>query len=200
MLKDLMASLDTAIDETDKRREMNENALSALSAPSPSVGAGNGRNRSQSRSGPSNLGNRNGVSVNVKGGPRLGAFLKSISAQESGGNYSAVGVPTRYGTAYGKYQILSSNFVGPGGWDKEALGKDITLKQYMNRPRLQEKIAQGKLTNYFKQYGAVGAAKAWYAGPGNARTNSNSPQYGGPSINAYADAVYDRMMGYLKGR
>lgn len=128
---------------------------------------------------------------------KLSAFLKSVASQESGGNYKAVGVPTRSGTAYGKYQILDSNFKNPGGWDKEALGRDITVQQYLNHPKWQEKIARSKLTQYYKQYGAGGAAKAWYAGPGNANTNSNSPQYGGPSINAYAAQVLSRMKNYL---
>lgn len=131
------------------------------------------------------------------GNPRLDAFLKAISTQESGGNYGAVGVPTRYGTAYGKYQILDANIEGPQGWDMEALGRNIDINEFLNSPELQEKIAQAKLADYFRQYGPGGAAKAWYAGPGNAYTNSNSPQYGGPSINGYANSVLAHMRDYL---
>lgn len=123
----------------------------------------------------------------------LSSFLNAISTQESGGNYQAVGVPTRSGRAYGKYQILDANFVNPGGWDKEALGRDITLAEYLNTPDIQEQIARSKLTQYFEKYGAEGAAKAWYAGEGNANTSSNSPQYGGPSINNYAASVLQHM-------
>lgn len=132
-----------------------------------------------------------------RGTPRLDAFLQAISTQESGGNYGAVGVPTRSGTAYGKYQILDSNIEGPSGWDMEALGRNIDINEFLNSPELQEKIAQAKLANYFRQYGAAGAAKAWYAGPGNAYTNSNSPQYGGPSINGYANSVLAHMRDFL---
>lgn len=127
--------------------------------------------------------------------PQLQGFLRAISAQESGNDYGAVGTPTKYGTAYGKYQILDQNFVNPGGWDLEALDRDITLEQYMRTPEFQERMARAKLTEYFRQFGAEGAAKAWYAGPGNAMTNSDAPQYGGPSINDYAAQVLARMLG-----
>lgn len=134
------------------------------------------------------------------GNPQLQAFLNAIATQESGSNYDAVGVPTRSGTAYGKYQILDSNFVNPGGWDFEALDRDITLEQYLRTPQFQEKIARTKLRDYFKQFGPEGAAKAWYAGPGNADLNSNAPQYGGPSVNDYAASVLKLMMENLSER
>lgn len=131
-------------------------------------------------------------SLNNPGG-RLGAFLQAISTQESGGDYGAVGTPTSYGTALGKYQVLDSNIEGPGGWDEETIGREITPEQYLNSPKLQEAIAMAKLEEYFKQYGPAGAAKAWYAGPGNAYSNSDSSQYGGPSINDYAASVLAHM-------
>jgi len=118
--------------------------------------------------------------------------MDSIAQQESGGNYSAVGVPTRSGQALGKYQVLDSNIEGPGGWDKETLGRDISAQEFLNSPELQEKVAQTKLAAYYKDYGAAGAAKAWYGGPGAVR-DSNAPQYGGPSINGYANSVVSRM-------
>ncbi len=127
------------------------------------------------------------------------AFVQSMAQQESGGNYGAVGVPTGSGTAYGKYQILDSNFAGEGGWDMEALDQDITIEQYMRTPEFQEKIARSKLRDYFKQYGPEGAAKAWYAGPGNANLNSDAPQYGGPSVNDYAASVLRMMMERING-
>lgn len=189
-LKDLIASLQQAATQTEARRSLSENALASSVPPAP-VGnpAGAGRRAGRSE-GPFSGGSKSGNG-------KLDAFLKAISAQESGGNYSAIGVPTKYGTAYGKYQILDSNIKGPGGWDKEALGRDITVQQFLKRPKLQERIAQSKLSNYFNQYGASGAAKAWYAGPGNADSNSDSPQYGGPSINDYAASVLKRMRGFL---
>ena len=125
----------------------------------------------------------------------LEAFLNAISTQESGGasNYGAVGVPTSSGRAYGKYQILDTNINGPGGWDEEALGRNVSIEEYLHNPQIQEEIARHKLSDYFKRYGASGAAKAWYGGEGAANRNSNSPQYGGPSINGYAASVLRHM-------
>lgn len=137
--------------------------------------------------------------VNPGGGsPQFNAFMQAISTQESGGNYGAVGVPTNSGTALGKYQILDSNIAGQGGWDMEALGREISAQQFLRNPKLQDQIARAKLKQYFQTYGAEGAAKAWYAGPGNANSHSTSPQYGGPSIQGYANSVLSHMLEEMK--
>ncbi len=125
--------------------------------------------------------------------PQLNALMQAIREQESGGDYSVQnGIGAR-----GAYQIMPSNIDGPGGWDAEALGQEVTSQQFLASPELQNKIAKFKLRDYFKKYGAAGAAKAWYAGPGNADLNSNSPQYGGPSVNGYSDSVLELMRKYL---
>lgn len=199
MLDDLISQLREGINDTQSRRSLYDAmANSSLGAAMAEEPARSGGRRRGGRNG-----GRKGGNVTLpggKGGTRLEAFLDAISDQESGDNYKAVGVATKYGTALGKYQILDSNFVGPGGWDRETIGRDISKTAYMNNPRLQERIARGKLRNYFKKYGPVGAAKAWYAGEGNANTNSDSPQYGGPSINDYAAAVRRRMQQKLGRR
>jgi hypothetical protein len=203
-IDDIMRDLKQSADEKDRRDAISDQASMTMydmqmaknrANARGSTGKAHARNTDPGGSG---SGSSTGAHVNIKGGPRLKAFLKAEAAQESGGDYGAVGVPTKYGTALGKYQILGSNFLGPGGWDKETIGRDVTRAAYMNHPKIQERIAQGKLAQYFHQYGAIGAAKAWYAGPGNANTNSDTPQYGGPSINDYAQAVYTRMMDYLR--
>lgn len=186
--KDLMETLQQGTAKIQERRDLNEDALTGMATPLAQMKQNPGqRGRGPKKPG---LGGRTSA-----GKGRLGKFLNAVATQESGGNYSAVGIPTSSGRAYGKYQILDSNIQGPGGWDQEALGRDITIQKFLNSPRLQEKIARAKLTDYFKQYGARGAAKAWYAGPGNADTNSDSPQYGGPSINDYAAEVLQHMYG-----
>lgn len=116
---------------------------------------------------------------------KFGDFLRAISGQESGGNYSAVNADSG---AAGKYQIMPANFVGPGGWDKEALGRDVSLKFYLNHPRVQEKIARNKLRDYYRSYGPAGAASAWYSGsPDN--WNSKTSQGAYPSIHSYVMQV-----------
>lgn len=135
--------------------------------------------------------------VHGKDNHKLEAFLNAIAEQESNSNYQAVGKPTKYGTAFGKYQILDSNIRGPEGWDKEMLGRNVSIEEYLHTPALQERIARGKLTQYFDSYGPQGAAKAWYGGPGVANVDSNRSQYGGPSINSYANSVLNRMRKYM---
>lgn len=117
------------------------------------------------------------------------AFINAIAGQESGGNYNAENGDTG---AYGKYQILPSNWPS---WAEEAgIGADAP-----RTPENQEIVARFKLGQYYDKYGARGAAIAWYGGEGalnyseealNRKQGDNS-EY--PSINEYADEVLGRM-------
>lgn len=119
---------------------------------------------------------------------RFEAFAAAISAQESGGSYSARNPSSG---ALGKYQVMPAN-IGP--WSQEILGYRISPAQFLASPQLQEKIALGKLRKYYEAYGPRGAAAAWYAG--NPRlSESDAPQPGGPSVRGYVDAVMARMGG-----
>lgn len=130
-------------------------------------------------------------------GPEFIKFANALVIQESGGRYNARGVQTKYGRALGRYQILDSNIAA---WSKEALGYAITPQQFMANPHLQDQIALFKLGQYYKKYGAKGAAVAWYAGPGAAdawvrnpnAARFNKPQGKFPSINGYANSVVSR--------
>ena len=130
----------------------------------------------------------------VLGGGKFGAFVQAISGKESGGNYGAVNPSSG---ALGKYQIMPSNIAGPGGWDMEILGRNITPQQFLHSPQLQEQIARGKLKQYFNQFGAAGAAAAWYAGPAAANSwKSNTGGQGAyPSVRNYVEAIL-KAMGY----
>lgn len=134
---------------------------------------------------------------NVKGNPKFKAFVKAIFGQESGGNYKAVNASSG---AAGKYQILPGNFIGRGGWDKEAGLQNVTLQQFMNNPRIQDRIAQHKLRQYVKQYGFRGAAQAWYGGPGAVGNDNISGGTGYPSTGGYADEILHRMRVILNRR
>jgi hypothetical protein len=119
----------------------------------------------------------------------LGAFINAIAGKESGGSYSARNSDSG---AMGKYQIMPANIAGPGGWDKEILGRNITPQQFMNNPQLQEQIARGKLTQYYNKYGAKGAASAWYSGDPNKWRNTGS-QGAYPSIYNYVMSILKAM-------
>jgi hypothetical protein len=128
----------------------------------------------------------------VTGGDQLSKLMRAIRSQESNNNYSAYN--SMYG-ASGAYQILKSNFAGRGGWDREALGRDISYSEFMNSPQIQDQIARYKLGKYLQQYGAAGAAVAWYGGPGAVKNMySKSTQRGGyPSIYSYWNSVLSKM-------
>lgn len=117
------------------------------------------------------------------------AFINAIGGQESGGNYNAENGDTG---AYGKYQILPSNWPS---WAEEAgIGADAP-----RTPENQEIVARFKLGQYYDKYGARGAAIAWYGGEGALnysdealnRKQGDNGEY--PSINEYADEVLGRM-------
>ncbi len=117
------------------------------------------------------------------------AFINAIAGQESGGNYNAENSDTG---AYGKYQILPSNWPE---WAEEAgIGADAP-----RTPENQEIVARFKLGQYYDKYGARGAAIAWYGGEGALnyseealnRKQGDNGEY--PSINEYADEVLGRM-------
>lgn len=125
-------------------------------------------------------------------------FMNAISSQESGNNY---GARNSLSGAMGKYQIMPSNIMGVGtGWDKEALGYDINIAQFMNSPQIQEKIATYKLQQYYNKYGPAGAAIAWYAGPGAAQNyvrsgaaSTHGEAGGHPSVSAYMQSILRKM-------
>lgn len=119
------------------------------------------------------------------------AFINAIAGQESegAGGYEADNGDTK---AYGKYQILPSN------WPKWAAEAGLSADAPQT-PENQEIVARFKLGQYYDKYGARGAAIAWYGGEGALnysdealnRKQGDNGEY--PSINEYADEVLGRM-------
>lgn len=114
-------------------------------------------------------------------------FAAAIVQQESGGDYQARSPKG----ALGKYQILASNIPS---WSKEILGYSISPQQFLASPALQDKIALGKLRQYYDAYGPAGAAAAWYSGDPS-RVNDHSPVAGGPSVADYVASVLKEAAG-----
>lgn len=113
-------------------------------------------------------------------------FMQGIAWQETRGRGDQYSVVNDYG-AVGKYQVLKSNIPE---WSRRVLGYSITWQKYRDSPSLQEKIVRGILKGYWDNWGARGAAAAWYAGPGNHGLHqSTRSQPGGPSIKDYVDSV-----------
>lgn len=120
-------------------------------------------------------------------------FFAAIAQQESGGDYSAVNSRTG---ASGKFQIMPGN-IGP--WSQQYLGRRISVDEFRRSPQLQDQLARAVLSDYYRKYGARGAAAAWYSGkPGRAddytRFRSNEP-----SVGEYVDQVLGRQGNAPKG-
>lgn len=159
--------------------------LPSQGAVGPSAGTALGPGMSRSTSG----------HVSVQSGTgALDRLMAAIRRQESSNNYRAVNSSSR---AAGGYQVMPSNFTQTGsGWDMEALGRDISLNQFMNSPQVQDQIARFKLGQYLQRYGsAAAAAAAWYGGPGAvSHMYDRTPQPGGyPSLYAYMQSVLSKM-------
>lgn len=120
--------------------------------------------------------------------PRLRAVLRALGAQESGNNYSA----TNPSGALGRWQVMTGNIAGPGGWDMDALGYNITPQQFLASKALQNAIVRNKFGGYLKKYGLKGALSAWYSGSPNL-WNSTTPQGGYPSVHQYVLDVLRRL-------
>ncbi|MCS3692008.1 hypothetical protein ABIF07_001076 [Bradyrhizobium elkanii] len=115
--------------------------------------------------------------------PAASPYAGAISSIESGGNYRAIGPDTgSMGRALGKYQVMSAN-VGP--WSKEVLGREITPREFINNPDLQDAIFNGKFGQYVDKYGPEGAAKAWFAGE-RGMNNPNAKDAFGTTVAEYA--------------
>ncbi|MFD6250759.1 hypothetical protein, partial [Streptomyces roseolus] len=127
------------------------------------------------------------------------AFLWSLTQQESGGNYGALGVwlDMDYGRdrAYGRYQVMGANVPS---WTKKYYGKQLTPQQFLASREAQDAVVRGRLQEYVKKYGYRGAAAAWYSGDASLH-NSTAPQKGGPSIKEYVDSVMGRADTYKGG-
>lgn len=122
----------------------------------------------------------------MQGGGSLAMFINAIAGQESGGNYGAVNSSSG---ALGKYQIMPANIPS---WSQAALGRQISSQAFLNHPKLQEQIAQSKLREYFRKYGAAGAASAWYSGSAD-NWNSRTSQGAYPSVSNYVLSILKAM-------
>lgn len=104
-----------------------------------------------------------------KRGTEIGSVLDAIAAVESrgSGDYKAVGPVVQKGMykgqrAYGRYQVMEGN-IAP--WSKEALGRTITLKEFMDSPEIQDAIASYQLQKAKNRYGTwEDAASVWFSG------------------------------------
>lgn len=123
----------------------------------------------------------------VSENPNSPYYQKAIAGIESGGDYGKLGPVIEKGRmagdrAYGKYQVMGAN-VGP--WTKQHFGQELTPEQFVQNPQAQDAVFNGQFGAYAKQYGPEGAARAWFAGPGN-MNNMGAKDQLGTTVGSYA--------------
>jgi hypothetical protein len=104
------------------------------------------------------------AAIAAKAPPGLSAFMYAVGKVESGGNYRA---RNRTSGAYGKYQIMPSNWPA---WAQAYLG-DRNARQ---TPRNQETVAAGKFTSLYRSLGTWRRVAYWWL-TGSKRTGGWSP-------------------------
>jgi hypothetical protein len=103
-------------------------------------------------------------------------FGNAIAGIESGGKYDALGPVTKTGDrAYGKYQVMGANIPQ---WTQTHLGQAMTPEQFIANPQAQDAVFKAQFGQYAQQYGPEGAARAWFAGPGNMNNMGAKDQLG----------------------
>jgi len=100
------------------------------------------------------------VAFAAKAPPGLAKFMNAVGRIESGGNYTA---RNRSSGAYGKYQIMPSNWPA---WARQYLG-NASARQ---TPANQEKVAAGKMTSLYRWLGSWRRVAYWWL-TGSSRTS-----------------------------
>lgn len=113
-------------------------------------------------------------------------ILRRIARVESEGlgGYAARGPVVQSGDyrgqrAAGKYQIMPGNIPA---WSREALGREVSLSEFLANPELQERIARHRVSAIYRQHPNVAdVASVWHSGrplsqAGNARDQNMTTQ------------------------
>ena len=109
----------------------------------------------------------------VQGGtesPRISAYMRALrktSALEPESDLPVRGQQEvdRYGMGT---EVLQNKQGGDrGGWDRQALGRDISTEDFLNSKKLQNQIARYKFGKYLKRQGETGALTKWHEKTGN---------------------------------
>lgn len=127
------------------------------------------------------------------------ALMRAIIGKESGGNPRAV---NPHSGALGYGQVMPSNL---RAWSREALGRSISRREFLNSPDVQLRIIGYRLNKYWR-YSLAAAngneaiavrkvASLWYSGRANLFNSYASQFYNGyryPSIAEYTLSVLRR--------
>jgi hypothetical protein len=103
-------------------------------------------------------------------GSALDRFMYALRTVESNHNYTAIGVPTPWGTAKGAYQYLDGTWDNYGGYASADLAP----------PEVQDEKARADMQRYYDEYGSWDSVSAaWYSGPGGNWQSQEVQEYVG---------------------
>ena len=101
-------------------------------------------------------------SIKTLPGQDLRPHREAIAKIESGGDYTKVGPMTKAGDrALGKYQVMARNLPE---WSKEALGRVVTPREFLQNPELQDKVFDHHFGKALQERGPADAASIWFTG------------------------------------
>lgn len=117
-------------------------------------------------------------------GGDLDAIMASIKHLESRGNYQAKGQQTAKGDrAYGAYQVMGANIPS---WTKEALGRELTIDEFLADPEAQDTVARVKMGQSLAKYGNPDdVASVWFTGRPYAQAGGTVADVTGTSNDDY---------------
>jgi hypothetical protein len=112
----------------------------------------------------------------------------AIRKIESGNNYGAVGMQTKYGKPLGAYQILESNLPQ---WSQQALGRVVSASEFLGDRLTQDQVAYYQLTKLLQKYNGrfEDVASVWNSGRPLSQSGSIVDPYNGQSVNTYVNKV-----------
>ena len=119
----------------------------------------------------------------------ISRYAAATSAQESGGNYNALGpvikspMTGQPDRAFGRYGVMGANIPQ---WTSEVLGKPMTPQEFLQNPQAQDAVYKAKFGQLAAKYGPEGAAKAWFAGEGG-MNNQNAKDINGMTVAKYGN-------------
>lgn len=93
--------------------------------------------------------------------PRLGAYMRALrQSNDLGVDDKQDGQMGTYGMSTDVLQNKQGD--DQGGWDRQALGRDISTEEFLNSRKLQTQIARYKFGKYLNKQGETGALTKWH--------------------------------------
>jgi hypothetical protein len=139
------------------------------------------------------------------------ALSRAIIGQESSDDFQSL---NSHSGALGLAQIMPANL---SAWSQDILGYRLTPDEFLNNPKLQMKIIEHKLSEYWQEalvdsngdeeVAVLRVASYWYSGNPNLYTSTVPQSYQGkngklhryPSVSEYSNSVLKKYRQYRGG-